>query len=257
MKAVPFLGGALAWFLAAVALTGCQSRTADHSAAEAETTSFPLFKEGKGIWLSDQTKQQLRLELAEVVERPVGGHLEKTAQVFRAASQERPGGATILLRAEEAKELQPGQTVHLKPARGHDPEITGKLVRLDTGAEAALGQVEALVEFAEAAGRFPVGSFCTARLATRDVKPALVVPAVALLTTAEGSFVYTVNGDRLTRTCVKPGSRRDGVVEIAEGLYAGDMVAVAGVGNLWFVELSALKGGQPCCPVPGKAKAGH
>ena len=25
-----------------------------------------------------------------------------------------------------------------------------------------------------------------------------------------------------------------------------------GVDNLWFIELSALKGGTPCCPVPKK-----
>jgi hypothetical protein len=41
-------------------------------------------------------------------------------------------------------------------------------------------------------------------------------------------------------------------VAIEDGLYAGDSVAVRGVDGLWLVELSALKGGTPCCSVPKK-----
>ena len=83
----------------------------------------------------------------------------------------------------------------------------------------------------------------------RELKPVVVVPESALLRAADGTFVYAVHAPYLTRKRVKAGAMSDGFVEI-EGLHAGDFVAVRGVDNLRLVELKALKGGTPCCPVP-------
>jgi len=58
-----------------------------------------------------------------------------------------------------------------------------------------------------------------------------------------------VNGTHLTRTRVKTGASSEGLVEVQDGLYTGDSVAVKGAQNIWLVELSAIKGGTPCCPV--------
>ena len=92
----------------------------------------------------------------------------------------------------------------------------------------------------------------TATLTNGEARPVFVVPESALLVTADGSYVYAVNGTHLTRTRVKTGAASEGFVEIEDGLYAGDSVAAKGVDGLWLVELSALKGGTPCCPVPKK-----
>ena len=154
--------------------------------------------------------------------------------------------------ADEAKELKPGQSVSLHPAHANGLSLTGKLVRLDEHALSVLGQVEALIEFTDMECRFAVGTFLTASFLTREAKPVLVVPETALLACANGSFVYTVNGKHLTRTAVKTGAVSEGFVEIEDGLYAGDSVVAKGVDNLWFIELSALKGGTPCCPAPKK-----
>ena len=70
-----------------------------------------------------------------------------------------------------------------------------------------------------------------------------------MLVAADGTYVYAVNGTHLTRTRIKTGAASEGLVEIQDGLYAGDSVVVKGVQNIWLVELSALKGGTPCCPV--------
>ena len=140
----------------------------------------------------------------------------------------------------------------MQTAHGIGPPVTGKLVRLDEHALSVLGQVEALIEFSDTERRFLAGASLTASFLTREEKPVFVVPETALLACANGSFVYTVNGKHLTRTAVKAGATSDGFVEIEDGLYAGDSVAAKGVDNLWFIELSALKGGTPCCPVPKK-----
>lgn len=72
------------------------------------------------------------------------------------------------------------------------------------------------------------------------------IPAAALLRTVRGDFVYAVNGDRLLRTPVKTGASHDGWIEIAEGLYDGDRLAVAAVRALWLAELQAVNGGVGC-----------
>jgi multidrug efflux pump subunit AcrA (membrane-fusion protein) len=236
---------------AVAGLTGCNSKPADSAP---ETESVSLFKEGKGVWCSDQTKKLLGVEIVEVAERPMQRHLQKTAQVYRTASTDSPAAAMLLLSADEARELKVDQSTSLKASSEAGPEIIGKLVRLDTEAQAMLGQVEALVEFADPQRHFPIGSFLSATLTNSEPKSAFVVPESAVLAAADGSYVYALNGSHLTRTRVKAGAVSDGWVEIEDGLYAGDSVAAKGVENVWLIELSALKGGTPCCPVPKKEK---
>ncbi len=72
------------------------------------------------------------------------------------------------------------------------------------------------------------------------------LPQDALLRTAKGDFVYVANGGRLLRTPVKIGASDDKGFEIADGLYEGDTVAVAGVRGLWLAELQAVNGGVGC-----------
>lgn len=72
------------------------------------------------------------------------------------------------------------------------------------------------------------------------------VPVAALLRTVHGDFVYATNGERLLRTPVKIGATHDGWIEITDGLYEGDRLAVAGVRALWLAELQAVNGGVGC-----------
>lgn len=228
----------------AFVLAGCGLNAPESAAPEIDKVS--LFKPGKGVWLSDETNKLFGLEIAEVTEKPMQRRLQKTAQVYRPGREGIAASAVLLLSAEEAKELKVGQPVKLKA--GDAPEISGALVRLDTQTQTVLGQVEALVEFTDPQQLLPGGAFVTATLTHGETRSVFVVPESALLTTADGSYVYTVNSTHLTRTRVKPGAVIDDMVEIEDGLYAGDSVAAKGVDGLWLVELSALKGGTPCCP---------
>jgi multidrug efflux pump subunit AcrA (membrane-fusion protein) len=71
----------------------------------------------------------------------------------------------------------------------------------------------------------------------------LAVPRSALLDAATGTFVYVVNGDHYLRTPVKTEARSADFVEITDGLYAGDVVVVSPVEQLWLAELRLTKGG--------------
>jgi hypothetical protein len=59
-----------------------------------------------------------------------------------------------------------------------------------------------------------------------------------------GHFVYVVNGAQ--PGCAPPSNPAPATahhVEILDGLYAGDIVATAGVEQLWLTELRLTKGG--------------
>jgi len=235
--------------LVILAIVGCHSKRSEQAAPETESVN--LFKEGKGILLSDETRMLFELEIVEVEERPMPRRIRKTAQVFRVAQDAR-ADAAALLSVDEAKQLNLGQPAGIKGPEESDPEIAGTLIRLDKQTQAAFGQTEAVIQFSVANQKCPMGAFVNVTFTNQDSKPVFVVPQPALLTAADGYFVYTVSGTYLTRTRVKPGATSRGWVEIEDGLYAGDSVAARGVENLWLVELSALKGGTPCCPVPKK-----
>ena len=241
------------WFvlLVAVVQAGCNSKPAENGPNGSESVSVSLFNEGHGIWFSEETRALFGLEVAEVTERPMQRRVQKTAQVYRPASEAGLACATVQLLADEGKGLNTGQPVIVKTT-DDGPEIDGRLVRLDAQTQVVLGKVEGLIEFADPAQHCRIGTYVTVTLPKGASKAVWTVPQSALLTTADGNYVYTVNGTHLTRTRVKTGAISGGFVEIEDGLYAGDEVAVKGVEGLWLVELSALKGGTPCCPVPMK-----
>lgn len=74
----------------------------------------------------------------------------------------------------------------------------------------------------------------------------LAVPESALVETVRGDFVYTKNGEAFLRVPVMLGVRKDGMVEIVDGLFEGDEVVVNGAYDLWMIELQAVNGGRGC-----------
>jgi multidrug efflux pump subunit AcrA (membrane-fusion protein) len=236
--------------ISVVALTGCHSKSPVSGEEGGGTVN--LFKQGKGVLLSEETRKLFGIEVAEVAERLMERRVEKSAQVYRAGVGGKPSSALLLLASEELSGVKEGQVMHIKSAKGEKVELPARLVRIDKGTAVTTGQVEGVLEFTDPELKFHVGDFVTASFVVGEAKPALVIPESALLVTAEGSFVYVVNGTHLTRTKIKTGASSEGAVEVEDGLYAGDSVAAKGVQSLWIVELSALKGGTPCCPAPKK-----
>ncbi len=241
------------WPLTLIAFAGCHSKSPESAVTETAIESVALFKEGKGVLFSEETRKLFGLEIVEATERPMRRQVEKTAEIYRAPRGTSAGGAMVWCSETEAKELTPGQPVTLRGR--NNQEIAGTLVRLDRQAHLGLGQIEALIEFADPQRVMTPGAFVTATFVEDATRSLLAVPTSAVLDAADGRYVYAVNGSHLTRTRVKVGATSESFSGIEDGLYAGDAVAAKGVDNLWLVELSALKGGTPCCPVPKKESA--
>jgi len=110
----------------------------------------------------------------------------------------------------------PGETFSARVARlGHalDPKTRTMPVELDV---------------ANGAGRLAPGMFAQVSWSMRRARPSLFVPASAIATTTERTFVVRVRENRAEWVDVKRGAAMDQLVEVFGPLKEGDQVAVRG-----------------------------
>jgi membrane fusion protein, multidrug efflux system len=81
-------------------------------------------------------------------------------------------------------------------------------------------------------GELKPGMFATALVQQTAKTPAILVPETAVQTTAGTSRVYVVKNDRVEERVVTTGQKVDSLVEISNGLKAGERVATANVPQL-------------------------
>ena len=229
------------WFLttACVALMGCGREPTKTGANDLKEENLPGFKEGKGVFLPEETRQSIGLEIAAVTERNLHRHLTLEVQVYETANGA-VWRASGLVSKQQAEWLHPGQPVTLSSRSGQTME--GLLARVEGETQAAAGQSELIIETPASDVKHPPGDFLTATMTATNKEAATAIPSSALLRTAQGDFVYAVNGERLLRTAVTVGGEGDGFTQITDGLYAGDKVAVKPVQILWLTELRLATG---------------
>jgi hypothetical protein len=236
----------LALIIAAAALAACQKQTAEHSGQPPENGA--QFKEGQGVALTDAMKRSISLKVAEVEEVKVAPSIRVALHVIpdgsglqRVAFSPTATTASGWLTTEQAAIVKPGMNAELTIAGA--PDDRGLVKRVEKAPYQMLGDSEVTVETATP---LPTGARVLATFHAPEGDAVTAIPRSALLTTAEGSFVYAVNGDFYVRTPVKVGALSDGHAEITEGLYTGDNVVVSPVMSLWLAELQVLRGGKAC-----------
>ncbi len=214
----------------------------------AESPSGASFKEGKGVIVTEETKKLLEVAVVDVAERKLANQIPLTVQVFGERHHHLLNPAdhagcdvhgSAFLPDHAATAVKPGQAVEVLQDR------SGSLggVVLTVQKALALGESEIVVGLSNATAALKPGEFVPARINLPREEAVAAVPQSALLRTAEGTFVYVVNGDAYFRTAVKTGAEADGWVEITDGLLAGDQVVTKPVQTLWLIELRATKGG--------------
>ena len=219
-------------------MAGC----ADHEEA-AETSEEKSaseighgFKEGRGVFLTDETIRTLGVQTAEPQEKMLASDLKVPARVYA------PGRATASLDSTQAIAVASATKVNV----GSPLNITAKLTRLDRHMEKSLGQVEALIEFDTSDQAPQPGDVVPVTFASGTEQSQLVVPTSSVLQAGAGNFVFVANGGHFLRTRVQLGTQRDGWTAIPDGLLAGDFVVTNGVSALWCLELQATKAGAGC-----------
>jgi multidrug efflux pump subunit AcrA (membrane-fusion protein) len=227
----------IAFFMTMLVLvSGCGRKESAPEAEEREEGRVKVcgFKEGRGVFVGDESRKALRLATMDVVPKTIPQTIRGTARVFAR------GKATILVDTNMARAIKAGQRVAL----------AGQQEGIVAGIENAWGHVEVIVEFAGEA--LSPGANVAAELRITASPPLPAVPESSVLRAATGDYVFVANGEHYLRTPVKLAGQSEGWVTISDGLLEGDVVVTNGVEGLWCIELQATKGGYACCAIAKK-----
>ncbi len=216
------------------AIVGCKKQDLSPSTAEAPSAHF---KEGHGVAIPASMQKSLGVEVADVVEQKIHPHVSISLHLPPGTESNRAEG---WLTDAQAKLLRPGMSVRVT-APG-PKEIDGTIGSVEK-VSFPIDGYQLSVRLGQS---LPAGTSMAAKVDLPAVEGAIAVPGSAVVNTAEGAFVYTVNDDYFARTAVKVGAKSDEVVEILDGLYAGDQIVVSQVQPLWMTELHALRAGHAC-----------
>lgn len=132
----------------------------------------------------------------------------------------------------ELASLNPGDKVSGTSIAYPGREFEGRVSTIDARVDPATRAVTVRADFANDDRALRPGMLLDVRV-FRPERQALVIPEIAMVQVGRDSFVYRVKADdSVERVDVKAGARRAGVVEIVEGLKAGDRIVVDGTGKL-------------------------
>lgn len=132
-----------------------------------------------------------------------------------------------------AEELAVGQAVEVKVDAFPETVFAGRLVRISPAANADNRSITIEVEVPNPDRRLKPGFFGTANIVTRDDAQTLVVPESALISFAGVTKLFVIQDGASQERRVRAGAREDdGMVEILDGLTAGEVVATSGLAKL-------------------------
>ena len=123
--------------------------------------------------------------------------------------------------------VKEGQTVELRLESLPGQTFTGKLTWIGAEVDDKSRMARARAEVPNPEGVLKAKMFAAARILTRHAEGAVLVPSPAIQRIAGNSFVFVQTGaDLFEARVVRLGAAFGGKVEIAEGLKAGETVAV-------------------------------
>ncbi len=134
---------------------------------------------------------------------------------------------------QQAAELRAGDAVSIAQENGED-EIPGRVTVVSPAVDPNSTTLQVWAEAANPGGRLTPGTTVRMNIVAKTVKHALVVPADAILTGADGKTSVMVIGQDQTAhaTDVKTGIRNSEEVQILSGLQAGQQVVTTGAYGL-------------------------
>ena len=110
-----------------------------------------------------------------------------------------------------------------------DKAYDGKVIAINPLIDANGRSIVIRAQVPNRDGRLRPGMFARVRLFTSGEKDTLVVPEESLFPVGEDKFVYKVVDGKATRQKVDIGQRREGKVEVVNGLTPEDVIVTAGI----------------------------
>jgi membrane fusion protein, multidrug efflux system len=122
----------------------------------------------------------------------------------------------------------PGMQVYAQRSDDAEP-FDGVVITVDATVDADTRTVALKAEIPNTGGALRPGMFMMVSAVLDVISDAVLVPEEAVLLRGAESFVFVVKDGVVERVAVETGARREGVVEIREGIAAGASVVVAGL----------------------------
>jgi membrane fusion protein (multidrug efflux system) len=140
--------------------------------------------------------------------------------------------AHLLLPEAAASRIRPGLKVVLSPPAAPEQTITAQIGEIRPTVGANNRAIDAIVKFRGDGNLFRGGGTVNARIVTRSLDGALMVPEQSVVLRPAGKVVYAVQEGVARQRLVETGLRQDGMQEIIKGIAAGETVAADGAGFL-------------------------
>ena len=142
--------------------------------------------------------------------------------------------------ASEIGGVRLGQAVTLQ-IEGVDAPQTGHIVRISPSTSAGTRSIPVYISLDNRSASLRAGLFAQGALMLEARNNIVLVPGAAVRETAGRTFVYVIEGDRLLEKTIVTGLRDDaaraanggtGVVEVSQGLKAGERIVALNLGAL-------------------------
>lgn len=125
-------------------------------------------------------------------------------------------------------QLERGQKIHVTVDAFPGENFGGAVTAIDPVVDPNSRSAKLRARIANPDGRLRPGQFAQLRLDVGSGANALMVPEQALMQEGDTRFVYTIVDGKAKKTVVKTGTRTPGLVQVTQGLKAGDVVITAG-----------------------------
>jgi membrane fusion protein, multidrug efflux system len=139
--------------------------------------------------------------------------------------------ADVHLSEKDTRAVRAGQPATVRLGSDDAAAVQGRVERISPTVDQASGTVKVTVAMEPQPG-FRPGAFVRVEIRTDTKADAIVIPKRALIEEDGQNYVYIANKDTAKRTKVALGYQREGMVEVREGVAAGQSVVVAGQGAL-------------------------
>ena len=140
--------------------------------------------------------------------------------------------AHLLLPEAAATRIRTGLKVVLSPPAAPERLMQARIDEIKPTVGANNRALDAIVKFRGDGNLFRGGGTVNARIVTRTLEDALMVPEHSVVLRPAGKVVYVLQDGVARQRTVETGVRQGGMQEIASGLAAGETVAVDGAGFL-------------------------
>ena len=160
-----------------------------------------------------------------------GKHLRPGDEVFSVADFD-PLIARIYLPEKDVLTLEQGRRVRLSLAADPSISFDGRIRQISPVVDTATGTVKVTIEAGNPPPTVRPGAFVSVDIVRERHEAAILLPRRSVIRELRAAHVFVTDGETAEKRAVSLGIEEGDVIEVVEGVVAGESVIVAGQGGL-------------------------